>query len=196
MALNRNLALLESRAAKRPCLWQFVAFKSRLNKFRKQLDSASEGYLSGEMTLSAFSLVEKSATSRICALVDELMTIEDAIKNANCLENEVKSLFDNAMDIMEDKLEDALFEELLRNAVHKIRCFYDKIEISTIYGTFTLMRYMEGNFRNFPRFTIESHRTKDFPYPFDKNYKITYIYRDFGYRKPLSDGKIVKIYVR
>ena len=170
--------------------------KSRLDKLRRQLDAASEEYLSGHITLNAFTIVEQSATSHICALVDELVKIEGAIKNAHCQENKVKLLFDNTRNIIEDKLEDAIFEELLRNAVQKIRCFYDKIEISTIYGTFTLKRYMDGSIRNFPRFTIESHRTKDLPYPFAKKYFLTYIYRDFGYRKPLFDGKIVKIYAR
>ena len=105
------------------------------------------------MGLDAFHVIEQMANIKIKAVKNEILQIEKAYINARNREEEIKCFFNNIDDLMQARLEEHVFEKLLRNSITQIKCFYDHVDIDTIHGVFTLRRYMDEKYRNFPKFT-------------------------------------------
>ena len=96
---------------------------------------------------------------------------------------------------MQDKLEEHVFEELLWKSIGKIRCFHDHLDIETVYGNFTLMRYMNGRFRHFPRFTYDViHPAEKDARPANTQINVTYIYNKEAEKNLIIDLDVMKIF--
>lgn len=99
--------------------------------------------------------------------------------------------------VMENGLEEHQFKDLLLRSVKKITCFHDRLEIETVYGPFTMMRYMKGNYRNFPKFKYEVKsisRRKTVTDLGDCRINVTYLYGQRKRQKLVVDLSVMKIY--
>lgn len=166
-----------------------------LANYQKRLDDASASYVEGQMAVDAYNMVHEKANARIKSLKAEIMQIENANSNARATEERVRKFLTNIDMLMEDRLEPHVFEDLLTDSVKQIRCFYDYLEIDTIYGSFTLKRYMDGKFRNFPKFTYEiippDGMQKN---PRDTQIHVTYIYGENTKKDLIVDLRNMKIF--
>ena len=127
--------------------------KEMLVNYETRLTTASDDYIEGRMGLDAFHVIEQMANIKIKAVKNEILQIEKAYINARNREEEIKCFFNNIDDLMQARLEEHVFEKLLRNSITQIKCYYDHVDIDTIHGVFTLRRYMDEKYRNFPKFT-------------------------------------------
>ena len=115
--------------------------------------------------------------------------------NKQEVHKKAKLFFANLDMILNDKLEEGVYEDLLRSSVNKIRCFNDRLEIETIYGDFTLKRYMVKQYRNFPRFTFEYNEEalKKLDVK-NADIKVTYLYGNEEVAKLNVDLECMRIY--
>ena len=107
-----------------------------------------------------------------------------------------KEYLEKMKDVMEDRLEPHVFENLLHQSVQKILSFDDRVEIDTVYGKITLRRFIDGKYRNFPRFVYKilpkegSKRVIDLR---QAKIEVTYIYAQSEERKVVVDFEVMKI---
>ena len=160
--------------------------KVRGMNLEKRLADAAEAYGNGTLALNSFAMVQEKLNGHIRKNRDEVAELESVAENAAENERRIRSFLENIDDLMEDRLEDHVFESLLRESVSKISCFHDHLDFETVYGNFTLNRYMDGKFRNFPRFTYEIVP----PDGFRKDPRKTQIYVTYKYGKG-ADKKLI-----
>ena len=99
------------------------------------------------------------------------------------------------LKIFNGTLDEGTFELLLRMAIQRIDVFEDHLDILTIYGKFTLDRFMDRQFRNMPRFKATKISTWENESDLSKCvYEITYVYGDGGQRRLNVDFGKVKIF--
>lgn len=72
--------------------------------------------------------------------------------------NRDKMMFDQWTSfcaLVNNELPNETYEKYLKEVIKKIVVFEDRIIIHTVYGEFTLKRYMRGNKRHFPKYEID-----------------------------------------
>lgn len=72
--------------------------------------------------------------------------------------NRDKMMFDQWTSfcaLVNNELPNETYEKYLKEVIRKIVVFEDRIIIHTVYGEFTLKRYMRGNKRHFPKYEID-----------------------------------------
>lgn len=72
--------------------------------------------------------------------------------------NRDKMMFDQWTSfcaLVNNELPNETYEKYLKEVIRKIVVFGDRIIIHTVYGEFTLKRYMRGNKRHFPKYEID-----------------------------------------
>ena len=171
------------------------SMRARLTQYESRLARAGDEYIEGKLTFESYHHLEEKANSYIKTLQHEILRIENALDNAKVNEERVNTFLLNIDAMMHDELEDHVFEELLRSSMRRITCFHDHLDIETIYGSFTLMRYMDGRFRHFPHFTY------DILQPIGKDaclakthIHVTYIYEKKAMKNMLADLGMMKIF--
>ena len=163
-----------------------------IDNYQKRLNDAAQAYIEGKLDLVAFSIVQEKANERIKSLKADALQIEMASSTTKTDEEYFKKLLANIDDLMNDRLPDHEFEDMLWTSLKRIRCFYDYVEIETIYGKFKLNRYMKGNARNFPRFTYEVIYPKQQDSCLDTKIHLTYVYGKGTARKLVAElGNLV-----
>lgn len=168
-----------------------------LNNYTRRLEEASNAYVEGNMDVHAYSMIQEKANARIKGLKADILQIESATSSARQNEERVKKFLVNIDALMEDRLEPHVYEDLLTDSVRQIRCFYDYLEIDTIYGSFTLKRYMDGKFRNFPKFTYEIVPPDGMlKTPRETQIHVTYIYGENAKKDLVVDLKNMKIFAK
>ena len=173
------------------------SMKARLVQYESRLARANDEYIEGKLAFESYHLLEEKANSCIKTLKHEILRIEKASVDAKVNEERVNTFLFNIDAMMHDELEDHVFEELLRTSIRRITCFHNHLDIETIYGSFTLMRYMNGRFRHFPHFTYNILQ------PVGKNaclaktqIHVTYIYEKEAVKNKLVDFEMMKIFLQ
>ena len=72
--------------------------------------------------------------------------------------NRDKMMFDQWTSfcaLVNNELPNETYEKYLKEVIRKIVVFEDRLIIHTVYGEFTLKRYMRGNKRHFPKYEID-----------------------------------------
>lgn len=171
--------------------------KIELAAYGTRLDAAAGAYGAGELSLASFQKVETLLNSKILKARTEIAQIENACASQNKVEERVRQFLLKIDDLMADRLDDHVFEELLRGAITRINCFNDHLEVKTVYGDFILERYMKGKFRNFPRFTYKIVPPDGFKRDFRKTkIFVTYVYRKHANKNLVVDLEVMKIYAQ
>ena len=147
-----------------------------IENYQKRLSDAAQAYIEGKLDLIAFSIVQEKANARIKSLKADVMQIEMSSTSTKSSEERFRKMLENIDDLMNDRLADDMFEDMLWESIRQIKCFYDYIEIETEYGNFKLNRYMNGSSRNFPKFTYEVIPPKRQESYLETQIHITYIY--------------------
>ena len=172
-----------------------AGMKTKLNQYESRLARAADEYLEGNMTFESYHFLEEKANSRIKTLRNEILQIENASASAKANEERVNSFILHIDDLMQDRLEDHVFEELLWGSIRRILCFYDHLNIETVYGKVTLMRHMDGRFRHFPHFTYDLiHPAKKDIRLSETKIHVTYIYDKKAEKNLLIDLGVMKIF--
>ncbi|HOG51303.1 MAG TPA: recombinase family protein [Lentisphaeria bacterium] len=162
-----------------------------------RLDAAASAYGAGELSLASFQKVEALLNGKILKTKKEIAQIENACASQNKVEERARQFLLKIDDLMADRLEDHVFEELLRGAVTRIDCFNDHLELKTVYGDFTLERFMKGKFRNFPRFTYKIIPVDGFKRDIRKTkINVTYVYGKHANKNLVVDLEVMKIYAQ
>ena len=169
--------------------------KIELANFERRLEEAVSAYSEGGLGLELLQSVQRTLNGKIARLKAEIGKIENACANARQTEERAQEYLRKIDDLMKGEVEEHVYEDLLRNSVKKIRCFHDHLDFETVYGNFTLDRYMDGVFRNFPKFTYSVERAKDNPSGLRKSkVHVTYIYNDNKNESLIVDLEVMKIY--
>ena len=183
---------LERHAAMLAKIKELDKLTDSIDNYQKRLNDAAQAYIEGKLDLMAFSIVQEKANERIKSLKADALQIEMASSTTKTDEEYFKKLLANIDDLMNDRLPDHEFEDMLWTSLKRIRCFYDYVEIETIYGKFKLNRYMKGNARNFPRFTYEVIYPKQQDSCLDTKIHLTYVYGKGTARKLVAElGNLV-----
>ena len=166
--------------------------KMLLADIEAKIMTAGEEYIEGSMGLDAYHIIEQKANAKIKELRNEILQIENACKNASIQEEHLRMSFQSIDELMQDGLEIHIFENLLRSCINEIKCFQDHLDIQTIYGAFTLMRAMNGQSRNFPRFTYKLIQPDD--RLSHAHIEIDYLYGNSERRRLLATLGNVRVY--
>lgn len=163
-----------------------------IDNYQKRLNDAAQAYIEGKLDLVAFSIVQEKANSRIKSLKADALQIEMASDSVRSCEDNFRNLLMNIDDLMNDRLDNHVFEDMLWESIKSIKCFYDYIEIETFYGSFRLNRFMKGKMRNFPKFQYEIIYPKNQDACLDTKIHITYLYGTNSKRKLVAElGNLV-----
>lgn len=129
--------------------------KQKLEAYIKRKEILVNKYTECGMDIELFSATCNELNKRIKSIKSEIFEIENAICNRDSVITKVSKHFQNIDNVVNNKLDDTTFEDLLHKAVRKIICYRDRIDVETVYGNFTLKRYMKYKYRNMPRFKYE-----------------------------------------
>ena len=164
----------------------------------RKLNELSELFAGGEIKCyAAYEAAYAKGHEARTRLNNELVRMQHELEEFGCTERKAKEYLELVDKVMNDKLEPYEFKDLLLRSVKKIVCFEDRLDIETIYGNFTMMRYMKAKYRNFPRFTYKVMPKSG------KNkitnlreclIKVTYVYEDDKNEELVVDLSVMKIY--
>ncbi len=147
----------------------------------------------GNISFSEMSKLLANTKEKKKKLNLKIVEITENTKSANKAMEDAKRYFCSFEELISSKIDDALYEELLRQTINKIIMYQDKINVITHnYGSFELPRYMAPNRRHFPKFTW-----KRFGPETDLRkckYEITYHYKTEKNTTLIVDFKMLKIY--
>ncbi|MBP5673936.1 MAG: recombinase family protein [Victivallales bacterium] len=166
--------------------------RASIDNYQRRLNEAAQAYIEGKLDLVAFSIVQEKANSRIKSLKADVLQIEMASQSTKTCEENLQKLLLNIDNLMNDRLDDHDFEDMLWESIKCIKCFYDYVVIDTIYGKLKLNRYMDRNKRNFPKFTYEIIYPSQQDSCLDAKIHVTYIYGNGTPRKLVAElGNLV-----
>ena len=174
---------------------ELAQLESRFQKMQIQKNEIRDKYAEGKLDFESFSYLNAKLKKEESEIVSRISKLKGAYSPKE-MAKRAKEYLGRLADVMADKLEPHIFENLLRQSVKAILCFEDRVEIETVYGKITLKRFIEGKHRNFPRFIY-----KILPREGDKRVidlrqakiEITYIYAQSEERKVVVDFSVMKI---
>lgn len=163
--------------------------------YQKRLSDAINAYNQGNLGLDIMQKIETGLKGKIAKNGAEINKIENAQLNAAKMEKKAKEYLAKMDDLMHDRLEIHVFEDLLRSSVKQILCYDNYVIFKTVYGEFKLDRYIKGKFRNFPKFTYEIEKANPMETDLRKcKLHITYIYDKNKKESLIIDFGVMKIY--
>ena len=174
---------------------KLIGLQNRLSELQTRKDNFIADLPNSVLPREDFNRAVLAFRNEIAKVTKEIAEIEHAMTNKQEVHKKAKLFFANLDMILNDKLEEGVYEDLLRSSVNKIRCFNDRLEIETIYGDFTLKRYMVKQYRNFPRFTFEYNEEalKKLDVK-NADIKVTYLYGNEEVAKLNVDLECMRIY--
>ena len=192
LAMFNELQENEISEAKRRELAQL---ESRHQKLLAQKDEIRDKYADGQLDFETFEYLNLKLKKNDAETVARIAKLKGSY-TAKEMARRAKDYLDRIEDVMADRLEPHVFESLLRQSVRNIFCFDDRVEIETVYGKITLKRYLEGRFRNFPRFVykiIPRDGSKKIIDLRQAKIEVTYIYAQSEERRVLVDFSVMRI---
>lgn len=175
---------------------ELAQLESRHQKVLVQKNEIRDKYAEGRIDFDSFEYISDKIKKDDAEIVARIQKLKGSY-TAQEMARRAKEYLDRIEDVMADRLEPHVFENLLKQSVKDIFCFDNRVEINTVYGKITLKRYMEGKLRNFPRFIYKI-------IPRDGNKKVidlrqakievTYIYAQSEERRVLVDFSVMKIF--
>lgn len=165
-----------------------------------RLENLSELYVAGE--ISNFKAYEKAFTTaerKKVKVRNEILELEHKIASAKGAEERATKYLAMVDNLLYGNIEDGEYRNLLDQAVRRINCFHDHIDIDTVYGQVTLPRLIKGKFRNFPKFACQieaRNSSREIKNLNDCIINVTYIYGKTEIRKLVIDLSVMKIFTQ
>ena len=169
----------------------------RLLNLAKRQDELASAYADGKCAYPAYEAAFMRVAERKAAVTDEITKLTRELEMSGNQEKKAAEYLALVDKVMADRLEDCQFKDLLLRSVNKIVCHLDRLEIETVYGPFTLRRYMKGNYRNFPKFKYSvrsASKTRKVTNLDDCRINVTYLYGDREKQELVVDLKVMRIY--
>lgn len=147
----------------------------------------------------AFEAAHIALTERLAKVSEEILSLKRDIDSAALAEERARLYLDRARGLLEQDVPDGEYKRLLAGAIRAIRCHEDRLEIETVYGNFTLPRYMKGKFRNLPRYTyqivpkFEGAKVSNLN---ECHICVTYLYGEGRKEELIVDLSVMKIFKR
>lgn len=169
----------------------------RLQNIEKKLNDLVESYVDEDTPLAAYYAAYEKLNERKSALRNEITQLTKEMEEAGNLERKATEYLAMVDKVMKSQLEECEFIDLLHRSVREIRCFEDRVDISTVYGDFSLPRYIENRYRNFPKYTYEvisiakKGKITDLN---DCKIHVTYIYNQNKKEELVVDLSVMEIY--
>ena len=192
LAMFKDLEMNEASEKNRRELAQLEA---RMAKLNERNDEICRKYSLGEIEFNDYDLMKKNINSDKSIISDRISKFQSAY-SAKEMAQRAKEYLGRIDDVMADRLETHVFEQLLREAVKTIYCFDDRVEIDTVYGRIPLRRMLVGRYRNFPRFhyrVIPKDGSKKVIDLRQAKIEVTYIFGHSDEYKVLVDFAAMKI---
>lgn len=143
---------LENNEASEKKRHELIQLEGRKKKFEVQKDEICDNYVDGKIDFSEYEYMMKKIKNELAEIISKIAKIQSAYSSIE-MSRKAKEYLSKIEDVMHDRLEPHVFEQLLRESTKGIYCYDDRVEIDTIYGQrIPLRRYIQGRFRNFPRF--------------------------------------------
>ena len=174
---------------------ELAQLESRHQRMLAQKDEIRDRYAEGRIEFDSFEYISSKLKRDDAEIVARIQKLKGSY-TAREMARRAKEYLDRIQDVMADRLEPHVFENLLRQSVKSIFCFENRVEIDTVYGKITLRRYMAGKSRNFPRFTYRimprdgSRKVVDLR---QAKIEVTYIYAQSEERRVLVDFSVMRI---
>ena len=83
---------------------------------------------------------------------NEMIALKHDLELSKHIDRKAREYFKLAEAILNGRIEDGQYRNLLHRAVRRITCYDDSLEIDCLIGSFKLPRYMYRKYRNFPHF--------------------------------------------
>lgn len=169
----------------------------RLKNIEKKLDELVESFVEDTTPLAAYYAAYEKLNERKSALRNEITQLTNEMEASGNLERKAREYLAMVDRVMKNQLEEYEFQDLLHRSVSEIRCFEDHVDIVTVYGKFSLRRYIENRYRNFPKFTYEIHSITQKRKITDLNdckIHVTYIYDKNEKEELVVDLSVMEIY--
>ena len=163
----------------------------------KCLNDLVESFVEEDTPLAAYYAAYEKLNERKSALRNEITQLTKEMEASGNLERKALEYLAMVDKVMKNQLEECEFTDLLHRSVREIRCFEDRVDISTVYGDFSLRRYIENRYRNFPKYTYEvisiakKGKITDLN---DCKIHVTYIYNQNEKEELVVDLSVMEIY--
>ena len=165
--------------------------------YAKRLDDLAAEYADGGTSCSAYRAAFEKVNERLAKAKGDLIDMNKSLEASGDLERKAREYLQMVPLVMDDQLEEHEFTDLLHRSVSRILCFEDRLEIKTVYGDFTMMRYMTGKYRNFPKFTYKVAsiaKNRKIRNLNDCRIEVTYIYDNNATQELVVDLSVMRIY--
>ena len=165
--------------------------------YQEKLASLAEEYSESATSCHAYRAAYDKIDTKLTPAKNELVELNKELEASGDLEKKAREYMEMIPRVMENKLEDYEFTDLLRRSVTQILCFDDHLDIKTVYGDFVMKRYMVRRFRNFPKFSykvISIGKNDKITNLNDCRIDVTYIYNNNEKQKLVVDLSVMKIY--
>lgn len=192
LAMFNELQENEISEAKRRELAQL---ESKVKKLQTQKNEIRDRYAEGRLDFDTFEYLNAKLKKEEGETVARITKLKGTY-SAKEMAKRAKEYLERIEDVMSDRLEPHVFENLLRQSVKSILCFDDRVEIETVYGKINLRRFIEGKYRNFPRFVYKIVPRNDNKKIIDlrqAKIEVTYVYAQSEERKVVVDFSVMKI---
>ena len=169
----------------------------RLKNIEKKLNDLVDSYVDGVTPLAAYYAAYEKLNERKRELRNEITQLTKEMEASGNLEKKAREYLAMVDWVMKNQLEECEFIDLLHRSVNEIRCFEDRVDISTVYGNFSLRRYVDGRYRNFPKCTYEIHSITQKRKITDLNdckIHVTYLYNQNEKEEMIVDLSVMEIY--
>lgn len=187
---------LESNEASEKSRRELMQLEDRKRKLDAQRNEICDHYAESKIDFNEYDYMINKIKNEISDIVSKITRLKGAYSSRE-MAKRAKEYLSKIDDVMHDKLEPHVFEQLLRTSVKAIYCYDDRVEIDTVYGhRIPLRRYIQGRFRNFPRFKyniVPKEGNKKVIDLRQAKIEVTYIYGDSDERKVIVDFADMKI---
>lgn len=192
-------------------LYKELEMRNGLGRFKRSLEEKNillanveakmealvNSFVENDIAQPAYFAAYEKLNARKAALQSDITRLTREMEASGDLERKAKEYLEIVPRVMANQLEEHEYTDLLHRSVKEIRCFYDHLEISTVYGDFTLRRYMEHKFRNLPRFKYEVvsiARNQKITDLNDCKIQVTYLYGQSEKAELIVDLSVMEIY--
>jgi len=143
---------LENNEASEASRRELIQLDGRKQKLEAQKNEICDHYAEGKIDFSEYEYMINKIKNELAEIISKITKIQGAYSSRE-MSKRAKEYLAKIEDVMNDRLEPYVFEQLLRESIRGIYCYEDRVEIDTIYGhRIPLRRYIQGRSRNFPRF--------------------------------------------
>lgn len=168
-----------------------------LTNVEKKIAELVDSFVNGNCPQAAYFAAYEKLNARKCTLLTDITKLTREMEASGDLEKKAKEYLGMVNKVMNNSLEEYEYTDLLHRSVKQIKCFHDHLDICTVYGDFTLRRYMDLKFRNLPKFTydiVSTSKSKKITDLTDCKILVTYLYDKNEKAELIVDLSVMEIY--